>query len=156
MSVNGQTGTVVLDAGDVGAYADDNPSGFVDASGAAAAAPVQSVNGAVGTVVLDATDVGAYPDSNPSGFIDAAGAVRLSSPSTARPARWCWTRRMWCVPGLEPVQFHGCGRAAAAAPVQSVNGAGRHGGAGCDGMSGRTRTRTPATSSMLGVRRFSR
>jgi hypothetical protein len=43
-SVNGETGTVVLDAADVGAYADTNPSGFVDAAGAALAAPVQSVN----------------------------------------------------------------------------------------------------------------
>jgi hypothetical protein len=43
----------------VGAYADTNPSGFVDAAGAATAAPVQSVNGATGTVVLGATDVGA-------------------------------------------------------------------------------------------------
>jgi hypothetical protein len=74
-SVNGQTGTVVLDAADVGAYADDNPSGFVDAAGAAAAAPVQSVNSLSGTVVLDAAAVGAYPDSNPSGFVDAAGAA---------------------------------------------------------------------------------
>jgi hypothetical protein len=73
--VNGQTGTVVLDAADVGAYADDNPSGFVDAAGAAAAAPVQSVNSLSGTVVLDAAAVGAYPDSNPSGFVDAAGAA---------------------------------------------------------------------------------
>lgn len=39
-----------------------NDSGFVDASGAAAAAPVQSVNGQTGTVVLDAADVGALPD----------------------------------------------------------------------------------------------
>jgi hypothetical protein len=75
LSVNGETGTVVLDAADVGAYADTNPSGFVDAAGAAAAAPVQSVNGDTGTVVLDATDVGAYPDSNPSAFVDAAGAA---------------------------------------------------------------------------------
>ena len=58
-SVNGETGTVVLDAGDVGAYAADNPSGFVDAAGAAAAAPVQSVNSLSGTVVLDSEDVGA-------------------------------------------------------------------------------------------------
>jgi hypothetical protein len=74
-SVNGETGDVVLDAADVGAYADDNPSGFVDAAGAAAAAPVQSVNSLSGTVVLDAAAVGAYPDSNPSGFVDAAGAA---------------------------------------------------------------------------------
>ena len=62
-SVNGQTGDVVLDAEDVGALPDDtaiptktsdltNDSGFVDASGAASASPVQSVNGQTGTVTL--------------------------------------------------------------------------------------------------------
>jgi hypothetical protein len=56
-SVNALTGTVVLDAAAVGAYADTNPSGFVDAAGAATAAPVQSVNGSVGTVVLDTGDI---------------------------------------------------------------------------------------------------
>lgn len=40
-----------------------NDSGFVNASGAAAAAPVQSVNGKTGAVRLDASDVGALPDS---------------------------------------------------------------------------------------------
>ncbi len=39
-----------------------NDSGFVNASGAADAAPVQSVNGKTGTVVLDADDVGALPN----------------------------------------------------------------------------------------------
>ncbi len=62
-SVNGQTGTVVLDAEDVGALPDStvvpsktsdltNDSGFVDASGAASAAPVQSVNGQTGAVTI--------------------------------------------------------------------------------------------------------
>jgi hypothetical protein len=69
-SVNGQTGDVVLDAADVGAYPDSNPSNYISASGA----PVQSVNGETGTVVLDATDVGAYPDTNPSNYISASGA----------------------------------------------------------------------------------
>ena len=54
-SVNGAVGTVVLDASDVGAYADTNPSSFIDAAGA----PVQSVNGGTGVVDLDYTDVGA-------------------------------------------------------------------------------------------------
>jgi hypothetical protein len=62
-SVNSQTGDVVLDASDVGAYPDTNPSSFVDAAGASAAAPVQSVNGDTGVVVLDAADVGAVPTS---------------------------------------------------------------------------------------------
>jgi hypothetical protein len=50
-------------------------STFVDAAGAAAAAPVQSVNTLTGAVVLDAAAVGAYPDTNPSSFVDAAGAA---------------------------------------------------------------------------------
>ena len=62
-SVNGQTGAVVLDASDVNALPDSttipsstsdlvNDSGFVDAAGAAAAAPVQSVNGMTGAVIV--------------------------------------------------------------------------------------------------------
>lgn len=62
-SVNGQTGTVVLDASDVSALPDTttiptdtsdltNNAGFVDAAGAAAAAPVQSVNGQTGAVIV--------------------------------------------------------------------------------------------------------
>lgn len=76
LSVNGQTGTVVLDAADVGALPDTtviptktsdltNDSGFVDASAAASVAPVQSVNGQTGAVSLSipssAADVGAIP-----------------------------------------------------------------------------------------------
>lgn len=48
---------------------------FVDATGASAAAPVQSVNGQTGDVSLEASDVGAYPDSNPDGYVDAQGAA---------------------------------------------------------------------------------
>lgn len=91
-SVNGQTGDVVLDAEDVGALPDStviptktsdltNDSGFVNASGAAAASPVQSVNGKTGTVVLNASDVGAGTYSKPSGGIpktDLASAVQTS------------------------------------------------------------------------------
>lgn len=61
LSVNGQTGAVILDADDVGALPDTtviptktsdltNDSGFVNASQAAAVAPVQSVNGQTGNV----------------------------------------------------------------------------------------------------------
>lgn len=95
-SVNGQTGTVVLDATDVGALPDtttiptktsqlQNDSGFITS------APVQSVNGKTGAVVLDADDVGALPDDTtaadlgayvkPSGGIpktDLASAVQTS------------------------------------------------------------------------------
>ena len=50
-SVNGQTGDVVLS---IPTQTSDlvNDSGFVDAAGAAAAAPVQSVNGSIGAVTL--------------------------------------------------------------------------------------------------------
>lgn len=41
----------------------NNDSGFVNATQAANAAPVQSVNGQTGTVTLDADDVGALPDT---------------------------------------------------------------------------------------------
>lgn len=62
-SVNGMTGDVILDYADVGALPDTTPipdstsdlvndSGFVDAAGAAAAAPVQSVNGQTGSVTI--------------------------------------------------------------------------------------------------------
>lgn len=68
-SVNGKTGAVVLTASDVGALPNttiiptktselDNDSGFVDADGASAAAPVQSVNTKTGAVVLTQDDVG--------------------------------------------------------------------------------------------------
>lgn len=69
VSVNGKTGDVILNANDVGALPNtttiptktsqlDNDSGFVDAAGASAAAPVQSVNTKTGAVVLTQDDVG--------------------------------------------------------------------------------------------------
>ena len=42
-------------------YNSTNPNGYVNASGAASAAPVQSVNGKAGAVALGASDVGAVP-----------------------------------------------------------------------------------------------
>jgi hypothetical protein len=87
-SVNGQTGTVVLGAADVGAMPDTtviptdtadltNSAGFVDAAGAAAAAPVQSVNGQTGAVALtiptDTADL-----TNSAGFVNASGAAAAS------------------------------------------------------------------------------
>lgn len=83
-SVNGMTGDVILDYADVGALPDTtvipdstsdlvNDSGFVDAAGAAAAAPVQSVNGQTGAVSLTIPDSTSDLD-NDSGFITAAEA----------------------------------------------------------------------------------
>jgi hypothetical protein len=96
-SVNGQTGVVVLDANDVGAYPDNNPSGFVDAAGAASAAPVQSVTGSlVGGTGADpvintpsAADVGADPAgsaaaalASANGYTDTEVATRQKKFST--------------------------------------------------------------------------
>jgi hypothetical protein len=68
-------GTDAIAPSDIGAYPASNPSGFVNATQAAAAAPVQSVNTQTGAVVLGPSDVGAYPDTNPSGFVDATQAA---------------------------------------------------------------------------------
>jgi hypothetical protein len=121
-SVNGETGDVVLDAADVGAYPAGNPDGFVDAAGAAAAAPVQSVNTQTGAVVLGASDVGAYPDTNPSGFIDAAGAP-VQSVNTQTGTVVLGASDVGAYPDSNPSGFVDAAGAAAAAPVQSVNGA---------------------------------
>lgn len=62
-----------------------NDSGFVNASGASAAAPVQSVNGDTGTVVLDADDVGALPTTEKSVLF--YGQVDSTSTATAFTAQ---------------------------------------------------------------------
>ena len=112
-SVNGETGTVILDAGDVGAdptgtaaaavsaheAAPDPHPQYTTAAEAAAAAPVQSVNGDTGVVVLDAADVGA----------DSAGTAL--------------TQVALHEMKIDPhPQYTTAVEAAAAAPVQSVNG----------------------------------
>ncbi len=61
-SVNGQTGVVVLDAEDLGAYPNSNPSNFITAS----SAPVQSVAGRTGAVTLSKADVGLSNADNTS------------------------------------------------------------------------------------------
>ena len=72
-SVNGQTGTVVLDASDVGALPDTYT------------APVSSVNSKTGAVSLSASDVGALPDSTTfvSSFNGSTGAVTYTAPVTS-------------------------------------------------------------------------
>ena len=91
-SVNGQTGVVVLDAGDVGALApgDDiselnNDSGFITAADIPAV-PVTSVNSKTGDVVLDAADVGALPDTTPLSTSYPSALGPLSRLSDGRPA----------------------------------------------------------------------
>ena len=125
-SVNGQTGTVVLTAADVGALPDSTPiptntsdlnndSGFITS----AQAPVQSVNGQTGSVSLSiptkTSDL-----NNDSGFITAGqapvqsvngqtGTVTLSIPTNTSDLN-------------NDSGFVDAAGAAAAAPVQSVNG----------------------------------
>lgn len=100
-SVNGQTGTVSLDAADVGALPDttvipSKTSQLTNDSGFLTSAPVTSVNGKTGTVNLTASDVGALPSStaipsktsdltNDSGYITASDLPSVPSPSTASP-----------------------------------------------------------------------
>ena len=87
-SVNGKTGTVVLDAADVGALPDNYTPPVTSVNGQTGAVvvsvPVQSVNGKTGTVVLDATDVGALPDdyTPPVTSVNGqTGAVVIETPS---------------------------------------------------------------------------
>ena len=92
-SVNGQTGEVVLDADDVGAYAlptggvpktdlaSDVQTSLGKADSALQSAPVSSVNSKTGAVVLSASDVGAGTYSKPGTGIpssDLASAVQTS------------------------------------------------------------------------------
>ena len=132
--VNGQTGDVVLTAADVGALPDStvipdstsdliNDSGFVDAAGAAAAAPVQSVNGQTGAVTLsipsNTSDL-----NNDSGFVDAAGAAAAAPVQSVNGQTGAVTLS---IPSKtsdlnNDSGFVDAAGAAAAAPVQSVNG----------------------------------
>ena len=120
-SVNGQTGDVVLAIPD---STSDliNDSGFVDAAGAAAAAPVQKVNGQTGTVTINKTSVGLgnvanvlqYSASNPPPYPVTSvntqtGDVVLSIPTDTADL-------------TNTAGYVNAAGAAAAAPVQSVNG----------------------------------
>lgn len=85
-SVNSKTGAVVLSASDVGALPSStaipsktsdltNDSGFVNAAGAAAAAPVQSVNGSTGAITVQPTiTASGLLKGNGSGGVSAAAA----------------------------------------------------------------------------------
>jgi hypothetical protein len=87
----GSSGTTTIDGGNIitGTLTADkintssitlnsftNDSGFVDSSGAAAAAPVQSVAGLTGTVTTaNLSSAGLYLTSNPSGFVNTSQAA---------------------------------------------------------------------------------
>ena len=129
-SVNGQVGTVVLDAADVGALgtatttdsvAEGTANLYYTDVRAAAAAPVQSVNAATGTVVITAASLGAYLDSNPDGFVDAAGAAAAAPVQSVNGASGTVVLTTSDV-AEGTALYYTDARAAAAAPVQSVNG----------------------------------
>lgn len=159
-SVNGKTGTVVLDATDVGAlpdttsipsktsdltndsgfitgitssdvttalgftpYNSTNPSGYVNATQAANAAPVQSVNGNTGAVTVTVpTKVSDL--TNDSGFVDAAGAALAAPVQSVNGQTGTVTITVPTkVSDLtNDSGFVDASGAANAAPVQSVNG----------------------------------
>ncbi len=139
-------------------YDASNPSGFVDASGAAAAAPVQSVNGDTGNVVISSLPpsgnaggdlTGTYPNPTVSGnipklnasntftgavnifqgeffqeggffgFQDPNSSLGISSEDGLFVGGWGFSAPDTVRDNLGAVDASG---AAAAAPVQSVNG----------------------------------
>lgn len=63
--ITGIDSSDVTDALGYTPYDSTNPNGYVNATQAANAAPVQSVNGQTGAVSLGASDVGALPDTTP-------------------------------------------------------------------------------------------
>lgn len=88
ISVNGKRGDVEITPESIGAMPKGtkipgktseliNDAGFVNAAGAAAAAPVQSVNGETGDVELDIPTKTSDLD-NDSGFVDEAGAAEAA------------------------------------------------------------------------------
>ena len=90
VSVNGQTGDVVLTASDVGALPDSTviptkTSELINDSGYITTVPVTSVNNKTGAVSLSASDVGALPSSYTapvSSVNGATGAVVIGSATT--------------------------------------------------------------------------
>lgn len=126
-SVNGQTGVVVLDADDVGAYSNTNPSSFINV----AQAPVQSVTGTLVTgtsanpVVNIPTlnQVGAYSNTNPSAFINVAQApVQSVNGSTGIVV--ITANSIGAYLNTNPNAFVNTAQATAAAPIKTVTGQG--------------------------------
>lgn len=123
-SVNSKTGAVTLSASDVGALPDSTPiptvptdvsafnndAQYVNASQAAAAAPVQSVNGSTGAVTVSVpTKVSQL--SNDSGFITGINSGDVTTALGYTPYN-----------ATNPNGYVNASGAASAAPVQSVNG----------------------------------
>lgn len=111
-SVNGNTGDVTLNIPtvptDVSAF--NNDAQYVNASQAAAAAPVQSVNGSTGAVTVSVpTKVSQL--SNDSGFITGINSGDVTTALGYTPYN-----------ATNPNGYVNASGAASAAPVQSVNG----------------------------------
>jgi len=139
----GSSGTTTIDGGNIitGTLTADkintssitlnsftNDSGFVNSSGAAAAAPVQSVAGLTGTVTTaNLSSAGLYLTSNPSGFVNTSQAAAAAPVQSVAGLTGTVTTANLSSAGLylssNPSGFVNTSQAAAAAPVQSVNGA---------------------------------
>lgn len=110
---------------EIGAYSNTNPNNFVNAAGAAAAAPVQSVNGQTNVVTLGADDVGAYSNTNPANYINvaqAAAAAPVQSVNGQTNVVVLGADDVGAYSNTNPSNYINVAQAAAAAPVQSVNG----------------------------------
>ena len=153
-SVNGQTGDVTLNIPtvptDVSAF--NNDAGYVNATQAANAAPVQSVNGSTGAVTvsvptnvsqlsndsgfitgINSTDVTTalgytpYNATNPNGYVNASGAASAAPVQSVNGQTGTVTLSIPTVPSVvsaftNDAAYVNATEAAAAAPVQSVNG----------------------------------
>lgn len=111
--ISGISGNDVKNALGYTPYNATNPNGYVNATQAASAAPVQSVNGQTGAVSLTIPTV----PSNVSAFTNDAGYITGISSSDV-------TSALGFTPynATNPSHYVDASGAAAAAPVQSVNG----------------------------------
>lgn len=111
--ISGISGNDVKTALGYTPYNATNPNGYVNATQAANAAPVQSVNGQTGVVSLSIPTV----PSNVSAFANDAGYITGISSSDV-------TSALGFTPynATNPSHYVNASGAAAAAPVQSVNG----------------------------------
>jgi len=112
---------------EIGAYSNTNPDNFVNAAGAAAAAPVQSVNGQTNVVTLGADDVGAYSNTNPANYINvaqAAAAAPVQSVNGQTNVVVLGADDVGAYSNTNPANYINVAQAAAAAPIQTVTGDG--------------------------------
>ena len=112
---------------EIGAYSNTNPDNFVNAAGAAAAAPVQSVNGQTNVVTLGADDVGAYSNTNPANYINiaqAAAAAPVQSVNGQTNVVVLGADDVGAYSNTNPANYINVAQSSAAAPIQTVTGDG--------------------------------